>query len=86
MPNKVNAKKALRQSKKRAAENLVVKKAYKVAVKTALASTAAEATEKLRLVQQKLAKAAKKGVIKKNTAARKLSRLSKQIKKAVAKK
>ncbi|HCM54184.1 MAG TPA: 30S ribosomal protein S20, partial [Candidatus Magasanikbacteria bacterium] len=35
MPNKNSAKKALRQSEKRAKQNLVVKNAYKDAVKTA---------------------------------------------------
>lgn len=77
MPIKQNAKKALRQARKRAAENAIVRTSFRSAVKTArkAAEAGTEAKELLRLAQQKLDKAAKKGVIKKNTAARKLSRL-----------
>lgn len=84
MPNKQNARKALRQAKKKTASNLTIKKAYKAAVKTAVAATKAEVSEKLRLAQKKLDKAAKKGVLKKNAAARKISRLTKRVKKAIA--
>lgn len=84
MPNKQNARKALRQAKKRTATNLTVKKAYKAAVKATVAATKAEVTEKLRLAQKKLDKAAKNGVLKKNAAARKMSRLTKRVKKALA--
>jgi len=82
MPIKQNAKKALRQNKKRAEQNLVYKLAYKEAVK-AVKKTAAlgkDAKEMLRLAQKKMDKAAKVGVIKKNTAGRKLSRLTKMTK------
>lgn len=85
MPNKQNAKKALRQAKKREALNLIVKKAFKKAVKETKVATVAEFKEKARLAQKALDKAAKKGVIKKNTAARKLSRLMKQAKKVAVK-
>jgi small subunit ribosomal protein S20 len=88
MPNKQNAKKALRQSEKRAARNLIVKNAYKIAMKTvkkAVVAGQAELKEELRLAQKSLDKAAKRGVLKKNTAARKLSRLTKAVKKAVKK-
>jgi small subunit ribosomal protein S20 len=88
MPNLKNAKKALKQSKKRAAANLIVKNTYKKAVKTvrkAVVAGEGDLTEKLRLAQKKLDKAVKKGVLKKNTAARKLSRLAKASNK-VAKK
>lgn len=78
MPNKQNAKKALRQAKKREARNLVVKKAFKKAVKDTKEATSDDFKEKVRLAQKALDKAAKKGVIKKNTASRKLSRLMKQ--------
>ena len=84
MPNKQNARKALRQAKKRTALNLTVKKAYKAAVKATIAAGKADMAEAMRLAQKKLDKAAKKGVLKKNTAARKLSRLSKRVKKAIA--
>ena len=83
MPIKNSAKKALRQTKKRTLANLQVKKAYKDAVKAVLKGLdgGKDVKEELKLVQKKLDKAAKKGVIKKNTAARKLSRLTKKIKK-----
>lgn len=84
MPNKQNARKALRQAKKRTVQNLSVKKAYKAAVKATVVATKAEVAEKMRLAQKKLDKAAKKGVLKKNAAARKLSRLTKKVKKVVA--
>ena len=84
MPNKQNARKALRQTKKRTASNLTVKKAYKAAVKTAVSATKAEVSEKLRMAQKRLDKAAKKGILKKNAAARKMSRLTKRVKKALA--
>ncbi len=88
MPNKANARKALRQAEKRTARNKVVKDAYKSAIKTvkkAVATGEKDLKEQLRLAQKRLDKAAKKGVIKKNTAARKLSRLAKHVKTAVAK-
>ncbi|MFH1946711.1 MAG: 30S ribosomal protein S20 [Candidatus Magasanikbacteria bacterium] len=81
MPNLKNAKKALKQSKKKAEINLVVKNTYKKAVKLAkkaVDTDEKDLAEKLRLAQKKLDKAAKKGVIKKNTASRKLSRLMKK--------
>ena len=73
----------MRQAKKRALSNKVVRVAYKDAVKEVNKSILAGKTdlkEQLRLAQQKIDKAAKKGVIKKNTASRKLSRLMKKIK------
>lgn len=78
----------MRQAKKHAESNLVVKVAYKKAVKSIkkeIETNGAEIKEKLRLAQQKLDKAAKKGIIKKNTAARTLSRLSKRVVKTVKK-
>lgn len=81
MPNKQNARKALRQAKKRTAANLLVKKSFKKAVKEVVAASTSDVAEKLRLAQKQLDKAAKKGVIKKNTASRKLSRLMKKVKK-----
>lgn len=88
MPNKQNAKKALRRSIKRAARNLEVKNTYKMAVKTVKKAVVAgknEVKEELRLAQKALDKAAKRGVIKKNTAGRKLSRLTKSLKTAIKK-
>ncbi|MFA4831014.1 MAG: 30S ribosomal protein S20 [Patescibacteria group bacterium] len=83
MPIKQSAKKELRKIKKRTALNLAVKDAYKKAVKDVTKAFAAgekDLAEKLRLAQKKLDKAAKRGVIKKQTAARKLSRLMKKVK------
>lgn len=85
MPNKQNAKKALRQSQKRAIRNTEVKTAYKKAVKEVnklVATGEKEVKEQMRLAQILLDKAAKKGVLKKRTAGRKLSRLMKRASKA----
>lgn len=83
MPNTNSAKKALRQDAKRAKINLAVKKAYKEAVKAAKAAITAkkDSADLIKDAQKKLDKAAKRGVIKQNTAARKLSRLMKMTKK-----
>jgi small subunit ribosomal protein S20 len=80
MPNKQNAKKALRQAHKRAKLNKQRKDAFKTAVKATLkAKTATEAKKLVVAAQQALDKAAKIGTIKKNTAARRLSRLMKKV-------
>jgi small subunit ribosomal protein S20 len=78
MPIKQNAKKALRQAKRRADINAIFRDAYKEAVKNLRKAAAAgqETKELLRLAQKKLDKAAQRGVIKRNTAARKISRLA----------
>jgi small subunit ribosomal protein S20 len=84
MPNLKSAKKALRQAEKKAKANKIVKDAYKKALKTVDKGLQAgkDVAEDIRLAQKKLDKAAKKGVIKKNTASRKLSRLVKRVQKA----
>lgn len=82
MPNTSAAAKALRQAKKRALRNALVKKTYKTAVKQVGKAIDLAETDILPLLykaQKQLDKAAKRGVIKKNTAARKLSRLAKKI-------
>ncbi len=81
MPNKRNAKKALRQNIKRAKLNKTRREAYKSAIKKVFKSDVKDTKESLRLAQQALDKAAKRGVIKRNTAARKLSRLMKKANK-----
>ncbi len=82
MPNKQNAKKALRQAAKRAVLNKNRKNAFKTAIKTTLkAATAVEAKKLAATAQAALDKAAKAGTIKKNTAARRLSRLMKKVNK-----
>ena len=83
MPIKNSAKKALRQDHKKAAANLIVKEAYKKAVKAVtkgIVEGEKDLTEKLKFAQKKIDKAAKKGIIKKNTASRKLSRFMKKVK------
>lgn len=78
-----SAKKALRQNKKRRARNLTYLNKMKKLVKEirgfVLQKKIAEAKEILPKVYQILDKAAKAGVIKKNNASRKKSRLTKLI-------
>ena len=87
MPNTNSAKKALRQTKKLTVKNKIVKDTYKKAVKAVNKGLEAgkDVKKELSLAQKKLDKAAKNGVIKKNTAARKLSRLAKKITKSTKK-
>ena len=82
MPNKKSAEKELRKNIKRNIQNNKVKDVMKKAVKTSIkAVTNGEkiAKEDLSKTIKAIDKAAKKGVIKKNTAARKKSRLQKKI-------
>jgi small subunit ribosomal protein S20 len=84
MPIKESAKKALRQAKKHRVLNLARQKAAKDIVKKVkkLAQTNKEEAKKLMAqAYQAIDKAARKGVIKKNTAARKKSRLMKLLNK-----
>ncbi|MFZ4500150.1 MAG: 30S ribosomal protein S20 [Minisyncoccia bacterium] len=84
MPITRNAKKALRVSDRKAAVNARTKKVLKEGVKTVqkLVSTKSwkEAKDSLSKAYSAIDKAAKKGVIKKNTASRKKARLSKMAK------
>jgi small subunit ribosomal protein S20 len=76
MPNKRSAEKALRQTKRHVVQNQAKREAFKAAIKNVTkAKTAAEAKKLVSLAQKALDKAAKTGVIKKNTASRRLSRL-----------
>jgi len=84
MPNKKSAEKELRKSVKREADNKKVKKVMKQAIKTSNKTIAAGeklSAENLSLTSKLIDKAAKKGVIKKNTAARQKSRLAKRANK-----
>ena len=76
MPNIQSAKKELRKIKKRVVLNKMRRENFKDAIKNAVKTKSAEA---VKLAQQALDKAAKSGVIKKNTAARRLSRLMKKL-------
>jgi len=80
MPNKDSARKALRQNKKRAELNSERRDAFKKAIKEVIrAKNREEALKLIQTAQKKLDKAAGKGTIKKNTAARRLSRLATKI-------
>lgn len=83
MPVTRTAKKALRQNVRRHAKNVAqnteLKKIIKTFKKLVEAKKSDEATKQLALVFQKLDKAAKTNLIKKNTANRLKSRLSKRI-------
>jgi small subunit ribosomal protein S20 len=82
MPNLQNAKKALRVSARKRVLNDRRRRAMKVAVKSVKVT---KSTEDLSKAFQAIDKAAKRGVIKKNAASRKKSRLSKAIAKASTK-
>jgi small subunit ribosomal protein S20 len=85
MPIIKSAKKALRGSKRKKVYNDRRNKAMKLAVKDVKKNIVAKSGDlklKLNEAYQAIDKAAKRGVIKKNTAARKKSRLVKLIKKA----
>jgi small subunit ribosomal protein S20 len=88
MPNTKSAIKANRQSVKRRARNLSRAKAYKSIVKEfrkAVAANPKEAAKMTALLQKKLDKAAKTGVIKKNKASRLKSNAARLLAKATAK-
>ena len=85
MPNNASAAKRMRQEEKRRAFNRITKSVVKTQVtkaRQALSSidlSADQTTESVRLAISELDKAAKKGVIHKNNAARRKSRLMKQL-------
>jgi len=86
MPIKQQSKKALRQNIKRAAGNLKIREDIKTLLKKIhKAIDKKEAKDKIEAMikeaQKKLDKAAQKKIFKKNTVARKLSRLVKYFKK-----
>ncbi|MCK4520782.1 30S ribosomal protein S20 [Candidatus Parcubacteria bacterium] len=78
-----SVKKAIRQNIKRRKKNLIYKNKIKDLIKKARAlvkeKKAKEAKELLPQIYKILDKAAKKGVIKKNTASRRKSRITKMI-------
>jgi small subunit ribosomal protein S20 len=82
MPNKHSAEKALRQTKRHVVQNQARRDSLKSAFKKVLnAKTVVEAKKLISIAQKALDKAAKTGVIKKNTAARRLSRLVTRVNK-----
>lgn len=85
MPNLQNAKKALRVSGRKRILNDKRRRAMKERIKDVLVTAktdAKAATKTLSAAYQAIDKAVKRGVINKNAAARKKSRLVKTIKKA----
>ncbi|HLM84001.1 MAG TPA: 30S ribosomal protein S20 [Candidatus Bathyarchaeia archaeon] len=86
MPIKQSAKKYLKASKKRAAQNLKIKKTYRAAMKNVRELSKEDKTDEAKktfpAMQKAIDKAAKVGVITKNAAARKKSRLVKMLKKS----
>ncbi|MBL7130098.1 MAG: 30S ribosomal protein S20 [Candidatus Omnitrophica bacterium] len=83
MPQRKSAKKALRQIKKRRLHNLRIKRDLKKTIKQYLSLIQKKDTTQAKMllsrVYSKLDKAVKKNIIKKNTAARKKSRLTRQL-------
>lgn len=79
MPIIKSAVKRMRQTVKRRERNVAIKKDIKTAVKAFVANPSAETLAK---AQSELDKAVKKGLIKKNTAARRKSALAAASKKA----
>jgi len=87
MPITKSAKKALRQNVRRRARNLIYKKKMKDLIKKAkdlvLEKKTEEAKKLLPQIYKILDKTAKVGIIKKNTASRKKSRITKLVNKKV---
>jgi small subunit ribosomal protein S20 len=89
MPVKKSAMKALRQGDKRAQRNKNVKADIKTILKKSRKAIDTKTKDAESLVKdtiKKFDKAAQKGIIKKNTAARKKSRLMKKLNKTADKK
>lgn len=83
MPNLANAKKALRQSDKRARRNKLIKaelKSLRVKFRKLVETKKqSEAAEVAKLLGKKFDKAHAKGILKKNTVARYKSRMMKKL-------
>lgn len=82
MPNNAAAEKRMRQEQRRRAFNRSTKSIVKTQItkaRQAISTTDENSAEAVRLAVSELDKAAKKGVIHKNNAARRKSRLMKQL-------
>jgi small subunit ribosomal protein S20 len=85
MPNNVAAEKRMRQEQKRRAHNRSIKSVVRTQITRARqaivspAIPAESATEAVRAAISELDRAAKKGILHKNNAARRKSRLMKQL-------
>ena len=85
MPNTASAGKELRKAVKRHARNLKIENNFKSLIKAsrrAIEAKQADAKELVAKALKALDKAAKQGVIKKNTGSRKKSRLHKKLNQA----
>lgn len=84
MANHANAKKAHRQNLKRAARNKSRMSRIKTMIKRVLASVTSgskkEAEENFKVAQSEIMRGVKKNILKKNTASRKVSKLSHKLK------
>lgn len=89
MPIKKNAKKYMRVTEHKTAQNRIVKGVFKSAIKATREAVSTDkieaAKEAFKKAQKAIDKAVAKGALKKNTAARKKSRLNSLIKKAATK-
>jgi len=83
MPQTKQAKKALRQNKKKAEHNKIIRSTTKTLVKKTRKSIekGEKVDDMMKQTIKSIDKAAQKGLIKKNTAARRKSRLMKQLNK-----
>ena len=82
MPQTKQAKKSLKKDKKKAEKNKEVRSTVKTLVKKSRQAVAAKDSKAKDLISEtikKIDRAAQKGIIKKNTAARKKSRLVKNF-------
>lgn len=88
MPNKASARKRVRQNETRRVRNRATRSDMRSAVKAAQAAISEKKIEAvpaaIDLAQSKLAKAAKRNIIKKNKLSRQTSRLMKAANKAKA--
>lgn len=87
MPNTKSAKKAVKVIERRSQRNKSARSAVKTAVKkarVAIAANGENAAEVLRDASALIDKTASRGIIHRNTAARKKSRLAKKLNKATA--
>jgi small subunit ribosomal protein S20 len=80
VPKIKSAKKAMRQARTRAARNKQQRSALRTALKHVRAATAATAAEAYAVAAKLLDRAARKGLIHKNNAARHKSRLAAMVK------
>ncbi len=82
MPNIKSAIKRVKTSKRKNTENTIIKSSLRTSIrkyKEAVAGNDPKAAELLKATTKKIDQAASKGIIHKNTASRKISRLTKTL-------